>query len=71
MKQETMVLISNLSPIKVNHFTTPVGNFEIKIMIHRETGELFFMKTKNGELCELTNLKKLAELEERRCKKIS
>ncbi len=55
MKIETAKKIRASKVIKANTYKTNRGTYRISILQHKN-GDLLFMKTKDGELCELVNL---------------
>lgn len=59
MKIETVKKIRASKVIKANTYKTERGTYRISILHHR-SGDLLFMKTKDGELCELVNLSRRA-----------
>lgn len=59
MKIETVKKIRASKVIKANTYKTNRGTYRISILRHRR-GDLLFMKTKDGELCELVNLSRRA-----------
>ena len=59
MKTETAKKIRACKVIKDNTYKTDRGIYRIRILRHRN-GDLYFHKTKDGELCELVNLSRKA-----------
>lgn len=59
MKIETAKKIRASKVLKANTYKTDRGTYRISILQHM-SGDLLFMKTKDGELCELTNLSRRA-----------
>lgn len=59
MKIETAKKIRASEVIKANTYKTDRGIYRVSILQHK-SGELYFMKTKDGELCELVNLSRRA-----------
>lgn len=61
MKAETQALIDSMDSFKVQNFETPKGCYRLVFMLSKE-GDIYLLKTKDGELCELTNLTQLAKV---------
>lgn len=59
MKIETAKKIRASKVLKANTYKTDRGTYRISILQHR-SGDLYFCKTKDGELCELVNLSRKA-----------
>lgn len=55
MKIETAEKIRDSNVILLNVYKTDRGTYRISILQHK-SGDLYFCKTKDGELCELVNL---------------
>lgn len=55
MKRETVDRLRKCRTVKANTFATKRGVYKIAIMLH-ENGDLYFLKVKDGELCEFSNL---------------
>ena len=59
LKVETAKKIRASEVLIANTYNTDRGTYRISILQHKN-GDLLFMKTKDGELCELTNLSRRA-----------
>lgn len=59
MKIETIERIKKSKVLIANTYDTSRGTYRISILLH-ESGDLYFCKVKDGELCELVNLNKKA-----------
>lgn len=53
-----MKILKTTNVIKENTFETARGKYKISILRNLDSGDIFFMKTKDGNLVELINLSK-------------